>query len=99
MSSIWKKPTFSKRQQENHWMNTIFQTHDLFCHCEDPPLHLMVIINKNSNAPKPEDDIKNIKCLLTGEGGTANRTEEDDVGLRPGELEELFKEEEPAATG
>lgn len=92
MSSIWKKPTFGPRQLENQWMNNIYCSHDLWCHCEDPPLHLLAIINRNSKAPKPEKEIINIKCLLTGEGGTENHGEED-AGLEDGELERLFAED------
>ncbi len=92
MSSIWKKPTSSLRQLENAWMNNIYCSHDLWCHCEDPPKHLMIIINKNSRAPKPESEIDNLKCLLTGEGGTATHTE-DDAGFNEGDLEKLFAED------
>lgn len=92
MSSIWKKPTFSLRQLELHWQNNCWNTHDLFCHCDQPWLHMMILINKGGKAPKPESEIKNILCLLTGEGASTTATEEDDPGFLNGELEKLFEE-------
>ncbi len=92
MSSIWKKCTYSQRQLDNHWMNILYGTHDLFCHCEDPALHFMYVINKNSNAPKPLKDLENLKCLLTGKD-TAATPEEEDIGIGPGDLEKLFGED------
>lgn len=91
MSSIWKKPEVTLRQTELTWMNNIYNSHDLWCHCEDPQLHLMIIINKTSSAPKPESEITNIKCLLTGDHTTA--ATEDDGGFAPGDLEKLFEED------
>lgn len=97
MSSIWKKPTFSLRQQENNWIGIVFSTHDAWCHCEDVWLHLMIILNKQGNAPKPESEVENIKCLLTGTDTATTKedhTEEDVVtGFNDGELEKLFAED------
>lgn len=99
MSFTWKKPTYSQRQFENHWVNSIFHNHDLWCHCDDVITHFMYIINKNSNAPKPFPEIKNIKCLLTGTTPTEKETtgkEEPTGGEEPfgdGELEKLFAQD------
>lgn len=97
MSSIWKKPTFSLRQQENNWIGIIFNTHDAWCHCEDPWLHLLDVLNRQGNARKPITDIENIKCLLTGIDTATTKedhTEEDVVtGFNDGELEKLFAED------
>lgn len=98
MSSIWKKPLYSPRQQELKWLNLMWESHDQFCSCSDPPLHLLVLINKDSKAPKPVEDIKNLKCLLTGKDTGTDHTGID--GLEDGELEKLFaEEEEENATG
>nr|UHS18308.1 MAG: hypothetical protein [Betatorquevirus sp.] len=98
MSSIWRPPTSSLRQQELNWLNIVHQSHDAFCHCEDPDLHWMIAVNKFSAFQKPEIDIKNIKCLLTG--ATKDGTEEEettgqkeDFGILEGELDQLFNEE------
>lgn len=94
MTSIWKKPTFSPRQQELKWLNLIWESHDQMCSCQDPPLHLMILINKDSNAPKPESDIKNLKCLLTGTDTTIKENiENEDPIFDEGELERLFAED------
>ena len=103
MSSVYKFPTTSPRKQEISWMNLIYTSHDMFCDCNDPQLHLLVLINRDSEVRKPLSDIKNIKCLLTGitTGETTELEPFGDVGgFLDGELEDLFKEkenEEPTA--
>lgn len=73
----------------------MFQTHDLFCHCEDPDFHMLLCMNKFNGFQKPESDVKNIKCLLTGTttGETTKNEEEEDGGFSPGDLEKLFQED------
>lgn len=103
MTSFWKRPQSSLRQQENNWIGIIFMTHDAFCQCDDPWFHLLVVLNKQGNAPKPESDVNNIKCLLTGTKPTPteeDHTEEDVVtGFDDGELEKLFAEDGTADNG
>lgn len=95
MSSIWKKPNVTPRYQELTWMNLVHQSHDQMCQCEDPDLHFMILINRFGGARKPEEDIKNIKCLLTGDTSKATTTEtvEEDIGIDSGDLEKLFEED------
>lgn len=95
MFSSWKTPTSSKRQQELKWLNIINEAHDFFCHCDNPTFHLIYCINKFSAAPKPEIDLKNIQCLLTGDTITTEDTKptEEDAGFLDGELERLFDED------
>lgn len=97
MCSQWKKPNFSPRQQENQWMGIIFQSHDQICHCDDPWLHLLILLNKQGSCIKPESEIINIKCLLTGKptdaGEGPSKDTVDDPGFLEGELENLFKED------
>lgn len=90
MSSLLQNPVYTPRQLELQWYNNIHQSHDLFCGCNKPILHLLHIINRRGNAPKPEKDIKNIQCLLTGE--KEDNGDDEDI-FQPGELEELFKED------
>nr|UHS18338.1 MAG: hypothetical protein [Betatorquevirus sp.] len=95
MTSFWRKPTSSLRQQELKWINLMHESHDFFCHCDEPDLHFLVCINKFSTCPKPELDIKNIKCLLTGDTtriATEETTTGEDGGFLDGELETLFDE-------
>ncbi len=95
MSSIFKPCNYSKRQQENNWMNITFAAHDQFCSCNDPWLHFLIVINKNSNAIKPETEIQNIKWLLTGKPtGEEEDNHTEEGGFFEGELETLFKEED-----
>lgn len=93
MSSMWKKPWYSPRQQEQNWLNGIWQTHDNFCSCGETWLHLLYCINKDSPFKKPLTDIKNIQCLLIGkEDVPTTSKEDDDPGFLPGELDALFDE-------
>lgn len=96
MCSIWKKPKFTPRQQENQWMNLMWNTHGQFCDCEDPLTHFMILINRDGPCPKPVEDILNIKCLLTGAPTSGDTTkEEEETGFTDGDLENLFKEDAP----
>lgn len=90
MSNQLKPTLYKEKSLELQWLNNIFSSHDLCCGCNDPVLHLMILINKTGEAPKPEEEIKNIKCLLTG----GKPTTVEDIDLSPGDLEELFKEED-----
>lgn len=92
--SIYKPTNNTPRSLENTWMNTIFTFHDSFCNCQQTILHLLQVINKNSNCIKPLQDISNIKCLLTGKDSTETTStkEEDDV-FDTGDLETLFAED------
>lgn len=93
MSSIWKKPLYTTRQQENTWMNIMYNTHEQFCSCDDPQLHFMIILNRDSTARKPESEIQNIKWLLTGKPTTNDDTPDvEDGGFIEGELEKLFQD-------
>lgn len=95
MSSIWKKPNVTPRYQELTWMNLIHQSHDQFCQCEDADLHFLILLNRFGGARKPESDISNIKCLLTGDTSKTSTTEtaEEDIGIDTGDLEKLFEED------
>lgn len=96
MSTLLKETVYSPKQLETHWINNIFHSHDLFCGCPKPLLHLLTVINRNSAAPKPESEIPNIQCLLTGETTMATT---GDHGIEEGELEKLFAEDTEEDTG
>lgn len=100
MSLQLKNVAYSPKALETAWANNIFSSHDLFCGCDDPVLHLLIIFNKRGNAPKPEKDIKNIKCLITGEPTTTKEDPGDIIEDFDGEdLEKLFTEDtEPKDT-
>lgn len=94
MSSVYKYPNKSPRRQETEWMNLIYSSHDMFCDCDDPKLHFLILMNRDSNCRKPTTDIINIKCLLTGKDPTPTTSAEDheDGGFLEGELDRLFDE-------
>ena len=89
MSKLLQEPKYYGKQIENLWINNIFSSHDLLCGCNDTILHLLTVLNRQGKAKKPEDEIRNIKCLITGD---EDSTQEDDV-FGPGELEALFQED------
>lgn len=97
MYSSWKNPTSSKRQQELAWIGIINSCHDQFCHCDDPTNHLLYCLNKFSGFQKPEPEIRNIQCLLTGITPTTEEKDtkpEEEGGFYDGELEKLFEEKD-----
>lgn len=81
MSKLFKKTTLSPRALQNAWMNNIFQSHDLWCECQDPLKHLEDIINK--------EKCRHFKdAETTTETGGDTKTEE--TGFDDGDLERLF---------
>lgn len=69
----------------------MWESHDQMCSCNDPPLHLMILMNRESKAPKPESDIRNLKCLLTGMDTTTKEDLENEGPIfEEGELEKFF---------
>lgn len=44
MSKSWRPPLYTPKGLQNQWINNIFQSHDLFCGCPKPFLHLKEII-------------------------------------------------------
>ncbi len=101
-NELLKNPNYNPKGLQTQWMNSIFQTHELICGCNETILHLLAIINSQGKAPKPLKDIRNIQCLLTGD--TSTETTEEDPVIEDGILEKLFSEDlvedgEPAASG
>lgn len=102
MSKLLQNPKYTPKQLESQWINTVFGNHDLFCSCDDPITHLLIVLNRQGKAQKPEDDIKNIKCLITGD---PKDTEDVIDTFQDGELDALFAEDsfgqgdEPGTSG
>lgn len=95
MSKQLQNPVYYGKSLESQWRNNIFSSHDLMCGCKDPILHLLIIINREGNAPKPESDVKNIKCLITGEEDKDGGKDIIPDDFEPGELDRLFSEPGP----
>lgn len=85
MSKYQTPSLYNGRGADNQWMNLIYTSHDLYCGCLKPIKHL-------------EDIIKRDECRPTEKttGGTTATTNAaaDDIAISPGDLEELFKENE-----
>lgn len=97
MSSLWKQPCYGPKGLENCWHNQIFGAHDCICGCNDTTLHLLQVLSKNNPKKPTLKQLKEIKCLLTGEEDTTEETDGVD-GLKPGDLDILFAEEEEDVT-
>lgn len=91
MSKFLKEPLYEGKALEDQWINSIYTNHDLFCGCNDVLTHLIGIFNRKGKSPKPKKDIKNIICLITGEGKEDGDIIEDE--FQPGELDKLFQED------
>lgn len=89
MSKQLKPTKYTARQTELNWINSTKHTHDLFCSCDDFIKHFIILANKFGNAPKPEEEFDNIKCLITGKDTTTGAT----AGIDTEELEKIFGED------
>lgn len=82
MSKLYK-PIYNKNSINHAWINVIYGSHDLFCSCEDPIVHL-------------NDIIKNQKCLPSTAAATTEETtgtmEKEENGFDEGDLQRLFDE-------
>lgn len=75
-------------------MNSMVQLHDNFCDCSGPLQHIIILIFQQEPEIKfkpIEQDI--IKRCLSGDTAAAGATGQEEDGLEPGLLEDLFKED------
>lgn len=90
MSKQYKPTKLTPRALQNAWMNNIFQTHDLWCECENPLKHLKEIIKKE-------------ECRHTTDAATTTETggdtENNEDGFDAGDLETLFATENDVTEG
>nr|BAA86947.1 unnamed protein product [TTV-like mini virus] len=82
MSSFLTPSVYSKNGLENQWMNTIFNTHDLMCGCNDTIKHLFAILKRKGEQ----------LCLpsTTEDAGTQTGGDAQDYDLEEGDLDALF---------
>lgn len=102
MSDYLKPTKISRRHQELNWANTIFNSHDSFCQCNNTVLHLLDVLKKgNLGTYLTNSDKTTLKqCLGIEETGDdhgekdTEKTTGDVEDLLDGDLlEELFKPE------
>lgn len=84
MSKFQRPPVYTKRGQDNQWINLIHNSHDLYCGCNKPIDHLLDIINKEKWHHTTD------AATTTENGGT---TENQELTIDEGDLENLFSEE------
>lgn len=84
MSKCMKPCLYTGKALENQWRNCIYNSHDLWCGCNNPIQHLKEIEKRD-------------KWLHTKDASTSTRDdhgEDDDFPLTEGDLDQLFEEEE-----
>ena len=94
MSTRYKKPTATIKQNKLKWMNQLCHTHDMLCDCPNPLEHTILLICEQERDlkfnPNEKDLIK--QCLTTADTATV-ATDQDNDGFGEGDLEDLFKED------
>lgn len=86
MSTLLTPSIYSNKALENNWVNCIWNTHEMFCSCNDPWKHLADILYRQGTK----------LCLPSTGTDAATSTDPDvteDVGLEPGDLDRLFEED------
>ncbi len=101
----WCKPHYGVSGREQTWVNSIIQTHDMFCGCNEPIIHLVnVAIKKGGIFGFDKEKAKQLLlCHHTTteekDGLGETPTEEEGPGpegnLQFGDLEKLFEEDTP----
>ncbi len=104
MSLYWKPPVYGVEGREVQWLNNTVQSHDIFCGCDDPFMHLVFAFAKRSTRfGISKNSLQQMqKCLTTSEEkGTqtdgSTDSEEETGGpegdLNFGDLEKLFEQD------
>jgi len=86
MSSYLTPAVYSKNALENQWVNTIYNTHDLCCGCNDPFKHLAAILQRKGTQLCLPSTSTADAGVQAGDGG------EEDI-LEDGDLDRLFAED------
>lgn len=81
MSKFQQPALYKGKALENQWINLTISAHDLFCGCTKPLQHLQSILPKQECHSSDQEDTTE-----------KNTTHGDVTGLEPGELEQLFAE-------
>ncbi len=83
MSDYIKPCLYKGKALNNQWMNSILNSHDLFCGCTEPIDHLKAILPKKE-WPRTKD---------VGIGTKDGDGDDDDFHIDEGDLKQLFEEE------
>ena len=89
MSKFLKPCLYTDRALEQQWINNIFNSHDLFCGCENTLKHLEAILKQPLCRHLDA-------AATTATGGT---TEDPEPTIDEGDLEKLFSEENDVDEG
>lgn len=87
-------PTKDSIKQKNlKWMNLLVHSHDIFCDCETPLQHTIILICQQEPEIKLKPIEKDIvkRCLIGEPTDTAGTAADD--GVEEGLLDALFKED------
>nr|QOI17548.1 hypothetical protein [TTV-like mini virus] len=88
---MFQATCYSKKQQENQFVNSIITNHDLCCGCNNPAYHSLYILTKKLAPELKEQEKNQLKKCLGEEHTTAADGVEGDLTF--GDLDKLFEED------
>nr|ALN98236.1 ORF2 [Chimpanzee anellovirus] len=107
MSYPWKPPVYGPEGRELQWLNCCMQSHDTFCGCNNPMMHLILGAAKRSNYFGLNTENINTLQRCLGYGDPKDTTGDKDTPEEPdpiaedhfedGDLEALFAEDDATA--
>ncbi len=86
---------FTTKKDQLQFINCVINVHDLKCECSNPLFHSTKILLKQLAPEIKHQERKQLQLCLGGEDTTKD---DDDIGISTGDLEQLFAEDDDAAT-
>lgn len=90
MSKLQTPPIYNEKALQTQWLNVIFQSHELICGCNKAPEHFQDLINSQK--------CRHFKDAATGTE-TFGTTDDQDLTIDAGDLENLFSAENDVDEG
>lgn len=101
MTHCFKPTCYNNKTKQLHWINSLFNIHDLICFCDNPKKHLLLAITEKQEPIEltKEEKASVLKCLTTKEDGFIETTDGNqdiaEIGL-DALFAENFEEEDTA---
>lgn len=89
MSSFLTPSVYSKNGLDNQWVNLIWNSHDLYCGCNDAFRHLADILQKKGQ----QLCLPSTSTASTADAGIQTGDDHGEDVLEPGDLDKLFEED------
>lgn len=84
---------FSTKKDQLKFINCVIGIHDLKCECANPLFHSSHILLKQLAPEIKQQEKQQLKRCL---GDEDTIKEDEDIGITPGDLEQLFAEDDAA---